>query len=227
MGVLLVGRTLKLRTILAALAVVMLLFVSAARAQSPSDAGAGTSAGATPDAGADAGPTKGGHEIQIWSGGGPSIAGGIQNIGVWNAGMRYGWILTGPHGPSFLRGRFETAVDVAPIFWVFQPGGTAYGIAIVPTVLKWDFVTRGRVVPYFDLDGSMLLTSRDTPPHASHFNFTPSAVVGVHILRHKYNWSAEFRFLHISDASLTNYNPGINTVEIRMGVGMFTHSKSK
>jgi hypothetical protein len=216
-----------LRTILAAFAVLMMFFGSGARAQSTSDAGAGTSAGANPDVGSEAGPVKGGHELEIWSGGGPSIAGGEPNIGVWNAGFRYGWVLTKPHGPGFLRGRFETGVDVAPIFWVFQPGGTAYGIAIVPSVLKWDFATSGRVVPYLDLDGSMLLTSRDTPPHASHFNFTPSAAFGVHILGHKYNWSAEFRFLHISDASLTSYNPGINTVEIRMGVGLFTHSKSK
>ena len=77
MIVLLVGRT-RLRTILAALAVVMLFFVSGARAQSTSGGGgAGASAGAAPDAGADAGPAKGGHEIEIWSGGGPSIAGGI------------------------------------------------------------------------------------------------------------------------------------------------------
>ena len=212
-----------MRRILAAIVVVMLFFVCAARAQSNSGASAG--AGTTPDVGSEAGPVKGGHEIEIWSGGGPSIVGGIPNIGVWNAGMRYGWVLTKPHGPGFLRGRFETAVDVAPIFWVFQPGGTAYGLAIVPSVLKWDFVERGHVVPYFDLDGSVLLTTRDTPPRASHLNFTPSAVFGVHFLQHKYNVSAEFRFLHISDASLTSYNPGINTFEVRMGFGVFTHSK--
>jgi hypothetical protein len=140
--------------------------------------------------------------------------------------MRYGWVLTGLHGPGFLRGRFETGVDVAPIFWVFQPGGTAYGLAIVPSALKWDFATRGRIVPYFDVDGSVLLTTRDTPPHVSHVNFTPSMAMGAHFLQRKYNFSAELRFLHISDASLTHYNPGINTVEVRFGVGLFTqHSK--
>ena len=173
----------------------------------------------------DAGPQAGGHEIEIWSGGGPSIPGGTPGLGVWNAGVRYGWVLTGLHGPDFLRGRFETGVDFAPIFWVLQPGGTAYGFAVVPLVLKWDFAQRGRVVPYFDLDGSVLLTSRDTPPQISHVNFTPSAAVGLHFLRGKYTWSAELRFLHISDASLTDPNPGINTVEFRMGFGLFTHPK--
>jgi hypothetical protein len=225
MMVLLVGRTLKLRTIPAAIVIVTLLFVSAARAQSAPGARTGASAGASPDVGSEAGPEAGGHELEIWSGGGPSIPGGIPGLGVWNAGMRYGWVLTGLHGPSFLRGRFETGVDFAPIFWVLQPGGTAYGFAIVPSVLKWDFAPRGRVVPYFDLDGSVLLTGRDTPPHISHVNFTPSAAIGLHFLQHKYTWTAEFRFLHISDASLTDPNPGINTVELRMGFGLFTHPK--
>jgi hypothetical protein len=50
--------------------------------------------------------------------------------------------------------------------------------------------------------------------------------MGAHFLQRKYNFSAELRFLHISDASLTHYNPGINTVEVRFGVGLFTqHSK--
>ena len=216
-----------MRTILGAIAVVTLLCASAARAQSTSGASANTGGGAAVSAAAnpDAGPQAGGHEIEIWSGGGPSIPGGIPGLGVWNAGVRYGWVLTGLHGPDFLRGRFETGVDFAPIFWVLQPGGTAYGFAVVPLVLKWDFAQRGRVVPYFDLDGSVLLTSRDTPPQISHVNFTPSAAVGLHFLRGKYAWSAEFRFLHISDASLTDPNPGINTVEVRMGFGLFTHPK--
>jgi len=104
-----------------------LLCASAARAQSTSGAsantggGAAASAAASPDAASYAGPEAGGHEIEIWSGGGPSIAGGIPGLGVWNAGIRYGWVLTELHGPSFLRGRFETGVDFAPIFWVLQP----------------------------------------------------------------------------------------------------------
>ncbi len=226
------------RTILAAVAFTALLFValfcvSEARAQSTSGAGGtgGASAPsapggeANPDAGTDAGPAAGGREIEFWSGGGPSIDGGIKGLGAWNAGFRYGWILTEPHGPGFLRGRFEYAVDAVPIFWVFQPGGTAYGVVLVPMALKWDLATHGRVVPYMDIDGGVLFTNRSTPPGISTINFTPSAALGFYLLRHKYNWSAEFRFLHISDASLTKLNPGINTLEVRLGFGLFTHSK--
>ena len=70
---------------------------------------------------AQSGPEDGGHEVQLWTGGGYTVPGGTKNTGVWNAGLRYGWILTRPHGPGFLKGRFEYAVDGIPVFLVFQP----------------------------------------------------------------------------------------------------------
>src|SRR5438046_6835395 len=60
---------------------------------------------------AEARPEDGGREIQLWTGGGHSVAGGTGKTSVWNLGLRYGWILTRPHGPGLLKGRFEYAVD--------------------------------------------------------------------------------------------------------------------
>jgi hypothetical protein len=60
---------------------------------------------------AQAGPVEGQHEIQVWTGGGFGIKGNQSGDGVMNVGLRYGWILTAPHGPGFLRGRLEYAVD--------------------------------------------------------------------------------------------------------------------
>ena len=65
-------------------------------------------------------PEEGGHELEVWTGGGHSVPGGTKDTSVWNAGVRYGWILTAPHGPGFLNGRFELAVDAVPAFVVFQ-----------------------------------------------------------------------------------------------------------
>ena len=173
---------------------------------------------------AQAGPEKGGNELQLWTGGGHGVKGLSSDVGVWTVGGRYGWILTSPRGPGFLRGNFEYAVDVVPIFWIFQPQGTAYGVAIDPLVLKWNFSARGRVVPYADLDGGALFTNRQAPPGTSRVNFTPSAALGMHILGKKFNWCAEVRYAHISNAGLSSINPGINSVQVRIGVGKFTHS---
>ena len=101
---------------------------------------------------AQARPEDGGHEVQVWTGGGHSVPGGTSDTSVWNAGVRYGWILTQPHGPGFLKGRFEYALDAMPVFMVFQRYNTAYGAGFSPLGLKWDFAARGRIEPYLRIE---------------------------------------------------------------------------
>jgi hypothetical protein len=161
----------------------------------------------------------GGHEIQLWTGGGHSVSGGTANTGVWNVGLRYGWILTRPHGPGFLEGRFEYAVDAVPVFLVFQPANTAFGAGINPLNLKWNFATRGHVVPYFELSGGTLFTNHDVPTGTSRVNFTSGVALGTRFLRDQRNWSVELRYMHISNAGLSSSNRGINTLQLRVGLG--------
>lgn len=174
-----------------------------------------------PRAGAQAGLGEGSHELEVWTGGGHGLNGSTSATGVWNVGGRYGWILTGPVGPGFLRGRFEYAVDVVPVFCVFQRTGATYGGGVNPFALKWIFVPRHNVAPYLDLGGGTLFTLERTPPETSRVNFTTSGALGVHFLRRKYTWSVELRFMHISNAGLTVPNPGINTLQMRLGFGLF------
>jgi hypothetical protein len=174
---------------------------------------------------AQAGPEEGGHEVQVWTGGGYTIPGGTRSTGVWNLGLRYGWILTRPHGPAFLNGRFEYAVDAVPMFLVFQPANTAYGVGFNPIDLKWDFATRGPIVPYLEIDGGTLFTNHSVPAGTNAVNFTTSGVFGMHVLRGRYNWSIEARYMHISNAGLAVPNPGINTFQVRIGVGRFLPKK--
>jgi lipid A 3-O-deacylase len=169
----------------------------------------------------------GGHEIQLWTGGGHSVSGGTSDTGVWNAGLRYGWILTRPHGPGFLKGRFEYALDAVPIFMVFQPANTAYGAGFNPLNLKWNFAVRGSVAPYLELSGGTLFTNRNVPTGTDQVNFTSAAALGAHFLGESRNWSIELRYMHISDAGLSNRNPGINTVQVRLGIGKFFGSGKK
>jgi len=46
----------------------------------------------------------------------------------------------------------------------------------------------------------------------------------VHILR-EHAWTVEARYMHISNAGLTTPNPGINTVQVRLGFGKFFSRK--
>ena len=179
--------------------------------------------GFTLPARAQDGPETDGNEIEIWTTGGHGTNGSTQHTGVWTAGFRYGWVITAPHGPGLLRGRFEYAVDAVPVFVVFQPTNTAYGAAVNPFTLIWDFDTHGRVVPYIDLGGGVLLTNTQAPVGTSRINFTTAGAVGLHFLTGKMNWTADVRFMHISNAGLATLNPGINTVQLRLGLGWFTH----
>ena len=182
---------------------------------------------ALPSIRAQEGPEAGGHELQFWTAGGHGTNGITQHTGVWIVGARYGWILTGPHLPGYLRGRFEFAVDAVPVFMVFQPANTAYGAALDPLALVWNFEKRGRIVPYAELSGGVLFTNTEVPAGTSRVNFVSSGGLGLRFLTGKLNWNADVRFLHISDAGLTSANPGINTVQLRLGIGMFTGGHHK
>src|ERR1700756_1301456 len=129
---------------------------------------------------AQAGPVEGGHELQVWTGGGREINGSQSGDGVWNAGFRYGLILTAPHGPGFLRGRLEYAVDAVPIFLVAQKTNTAYGVGVNPFAFKWAFATRSSIVPYVEIGGGVLFTNNKVPEGTSHTNFTSGGAFGLH-----------------------------------------------
>jgi len=170
---------------------------------------------------AQEGPRQGANEVQVWTSGGHSVSGGRGNTGIWNAGLRYGWILTDAHLPGFLKGRFEYAVDAVPAYLIFQPTGTAYGVGLNPLNLKWNFVAHGHWSPYLELSGGTLFTTAKVPANTSSVNFTSGAALGTHILGSRYAWAIEARYLHISNAGLGDLNPGINTFEVRLGIGRF------
>lgn len=167
------------------------------------------------------GPEEGGHEAQAWSAGGHSVQGGTSNTGISDIGLRYGWVITGEHLPGFLRGRFEYVVDAEPLYLIYQPANTAYGVGFNPFGLKWNFARRGRLSPFFELSGGTLFTDHNVPTYTNTVNFTSAAALGTHVLGAKYNWSLELRYLHISNAGLATPNPGLNTVQVRVGVGRF------
>jgi lipid A 3-O-deacylase len=170
-------------------------------------------------------PEDNATEVQIWTSGGHSVPGGRGDTSLWNAGLRYGWVLTEPHGPGFLSGRFEYAIDAVPLYLIFQPKNTAYGAGLNPFNLKWNFATRGSIMPYLELSGGTLFTTHNVPPGTSSINFTSAAAFGTHFLGEKYAWTIEARYLHISNAGLERLNPGINTVEVRIGIGKFRRSQ--
>ena len=92
---------------------------------------------AAPRATAQAGPEGASSEWQVWTGGGHGLNGSQSGTGVWNLGLRYGLILTSPHGPGFLRGQLEYAFDVVPAWAIVLMSITAYGGGVIRFGFIW------------------------------------------------------------------------------------------
>ncbi len=162
--------------------------------------------------------SPGNWEIGVTAGGGHSVAGGTSGTGVFNANLRFGYVLTHEHGPGALRGTFEYAGEVTPLNLIFQPLNTAYGFSFTPVLLKWNFTSSSKIVPYLEGGGGVLFTDKDVPSFTNSVNFTPQAAFGVQFF-HRENRaiSAAVRYVHISNAGLATPNPGINTLQVTLG----------
>jgi hypothetical protein len=176
------------------------------------------------------GPEKGSNEWQVWAGGAYPINLSYAPLGqVWTAGATYGRVLTDPHGPGFLRSRFEWTFELVPVVEVLQPKYPVYSVGITPVGLKWNFVTHRRLSPYWEFAGGALFSDhRLIPAGGTTFNFTASTAAGVSFpwgKSGKYSWTVDVRCFHISNAGLGVRNPSLNSIELRVGLGFFSHRK--
>ena len=162
-------------------------------------------------------PSKGDWDLGVYVAGGPSVEGGTRDTEVFSARARLGKVLTAEHGRGFLRGNFEYAIDVVPLYLVFQQT-TVYGGGFDPLILKWNFAGNHRETPYFELGGGTLFTTHEVPPGTSAVNFRTHASLG---LRLPTKLTFEVRYEHISNAGLAVPNPGINTVQFVLGFSRF------
>jgi lipid A 3-O-deacylase len=145
------------------------------------------------------------------------------------AGGRAGRVLTPDLvRNSFLRGNFEYAVEVMPVYTVFTPSGVVYGASIKPFVFRWNFTANQRVVPYLHVAGGVLFTTSDVPPpNTSSINFTPQIGGGIHyFLRPDRSFDFDVDVVHHSNASLGDHNPGYNaSVFFSVGYSWYKHPK--
>src|SRR5260370_24933896 len=69
-----------------------------------------------PFAHAQAGPVEGGHELQVWTGGGHRRPCRPSSDGGWNVCPGFGPIFTPPHGPPLLRRPLAHSAHARPLF---------------------------------------------------------------------------------------------------------------
>jgi len=222
-----------------AAALVALLCVTGAMAQSPAPTKS------APESLPAVSENKGAWDFGVWAGGGHTVSGGVEGVGVANAGFRIGKILTGQHGSGWLKGNFEYAIDLIPMFILtgvpdrssigvlcavnvpncrppFAGSGTAYGGGLDPFAFKWNFTSGHRISPYIELAGGVLFTNKEIPFGTSDVNFMPQASIGMNIFtRERRAISLDFRYMHISNAGIASPNPGFNTLQGQIGFHWF------
>jgi lipid A 3-O-deacylase len=167
----------------------------------------------------------------------------------FSAGVHLGKVLTHPALPGILRGQFEYAGEFFPLWQSYTPaphlqpvtensngvpityylpygGGTFTGITLTPIILRWDFMGRGRFIPWVQGAGGLLWTNHKYPPDyyapyggTSVWNFTPQFGVGFnYFIKPKRSISFAANAVHISSASLGDHNPGVNaSVQFELG----------
>jgi lipid A 3-O-deacylase len=163
-------------------------------------------------------------DFGVWAGGGFSVPGGTKDMHAINAGFRLGKVLTGDHGGGVVRGNFEWSADLVPLYYIWQPGPAqnAYGAAVNPLNLKWNFTHGERVVPFLELGGGVLFSNHAVPVNTSHVNFLTHATLGFQFFNSdRRAFTAGVRYEHISNAGLTTPNPGVNTVQFQVGMNWF------
>ncbi len=188
---------------------------------------------------------------------GPVIQGGLGTgdrsaFSFFSAGVHGGKVLTHPALPGILRGQFEYAAELFPLWQSYTPaphlepadfivdgqvntttvpfgGGTFTGVSVTPIILRWNFESRGRLVPWAQGAGGLIWTNHKYPPDylvehgdsggTSVFNFTPQFGVGFnYFVRPKQSISFAANAIHISSASLGDRNPGVNaSVQFELG----------
>lgn len=160
----------------------------------------------------------------FWVGGGLNVPGGTNDTQAMNVGVRLGKVLTDDAGRGFLRGNFEWSADLIPFYYIWQPAPAknAIGEGFNAVNLKWNFTSSRRVVPFVELGGGALFTNHAVPIDTSHVNFLTHGALGFQFFNnHRRAIMANVQFQHISNAGLTAFNPGVNTVQFQMGVNWF------
>lgn len=139
---------------------------------------------------------------------------------------RLGYVFAEIPGKPPWKGSLQAVAEAVPALVAFEDSQTIYGGGF-NLLLRYDVATGTRLVPFLEGGAGVLLStpqSRDPTSQfrASQFNFTLQVAPGLrYFLSKRAAVSIEYRFHHISDAGLTEDNPGINADFVLLGFSIF------
>jgi hypothetical protein len=173
-------------------------------------------------AGVGQGFTKGvfGLDVSGGAGFGVRMLGTSEIHDWWLTAAQFGYVLSDVVGKDhFYRGNFEL---LGQLFGgeQYHPS-RAYLVGLGP-MLRYDFATGTRVVPFFDVSAGVTATDIRNGDLSSTFEFNLQAGVGAHVfLTDCFALTGQCRLIHISDADITSPNNGVNNVTFLLGATWF------
>ena len=135
---------------------------------------------------------------------------------------RLGVVLTDPLGTGWWQGNVEFLVQ--PVFARFTEPFAAEA-AGGSFLLKYNFLSFGRWVPFWDVGAGMIWTNLAPriPEQSTQFEFVIETGPGVHyFVTDRITWTMGVRLHHISNSNLGDRNTGINGVLPYVGLSFFT-----
>jgi hypothetical protein len=133
---------------------------------------------------------------------------------------RWGIGISDPKGgDAWYRGNFELLIEGA--FLVDVEPRAGFGAGVTP-LIKYNFLPKGKVIPFFEIGVSLLYTDLDLEGRSDGFNFAPQGGLGLHyFMSERTALTGEVRFHHISNAGIQNPNVGVNSILFLIGVSTF------
>jgi len=133
-----------------------------------------------------------------------------------------GQVLTDEIGSGVVAGNLELLLEPMAAHYDEPFSASAFGGSLV---LKYNFLSFGRWMPFWDGGAGMLWTdlAPRIPEQSTQFNFILQTGPGVSYFVSE-NWAitAGFRFHHISNAGIGNRNIGLNAWLFNLGMSFFS-----
>jgi lipid A 3-O-deacylase len=141
--------------------------------------------------------------------------------------LHYGWIFSDVVAKGhWYQGNWEL---IGELFGGAQYNSHVAYIAGITPGLRYNFITGTRFVPFVHGGVGATLTDIRTPDLGSVFQFNLQGGVGIHwFWRENAAFTAQYRFMHISNAGIHQPNQGINAHVVIIGASWFfggAHSK--
>lgn len=149
-----------------------------------------------------------------------NLSGGTQTgLSLWYASARLGLLPFGTAGPGPLRGAFE--VGIGPVFQRYTEPVNAY-YAGLAAVLRYHFVSLGRLVPYVEAAGAFGGTDLRVREIDSDVAFWLAAGAGASVfVTDRAAIYAGYRLVHVSNGNIDTPNKGFEAHTGMAGVAFY------